>query len=402
MPALAEFDARFGAPATRIAIAPGRVNLIGEHTDYNGLPVFPMALGRGVHVLFRPRDDARVRIASAAEFEPREFQIGPDVVPYEDGDWGNYVKAAARGVARGWRVRRGMDALVASDLPVAAGLSSSSALVIACALAFLDGTRRKPSALELADALAAAERFVGLEGGGMDQAIILGAAEGTACRIDFEPLRLRHVPIPADFRFVVASTLVRAEKSGRAKEAYNTRTRECRDAFTRAAEAVVSTGAARPHDFRELLAARSAAELLQLAGPLLPEPLIRRFRHVVTEAERVEQAELSMQAGNAARFGTLMDASHASLRDDYEVSSPELDEVVAIMRDAGAHGARLTGAGFGGCAVALCAPEAVEPVRSALADRYYARRRVEQVDDVCFEARPGPGAGVVAAHAPVG
>ncbi len=381
-----EFERRFGAAPSRTVVAPGRVNLIGEHTDYNGLPVLPMALQRGIRLVFRPRSDSLVRIVSP-EFGERSFEFAHEIEPFEPGDWGNYVKAAARGVARGWRVRTGIDAWVESDLPVASGLSSSSALVIACALALLDAAGVEADTLELADAMAAAERYVGLQGGGMDQTVILGARAGHACRIDFDPLRLRHLPIPDAFRFVVADTLVRAEKSARARDAYNQRVRECREAVALVSAAVDSALA-----YRALVNGRSSGELLDAAAPILSDVLLRRFRHVVTEYERVEEAESALVGNDPETFGRLMDASHASLRDDYEVSSPELDEVVGIMKDAGAAGARLTGAGFGGCAVALCAPGRVADVIEALADRYYVPRGAEVR---AFEALPSVGASVL-------
>jgi len=211
--------------------SPGRINLIGEHIDYNDLSVLPMAIGRHVHLLVRPRADDRIRIASLAHgFEPREFTLGADIPPYPVGDWGNYVKAAVQALARTHDGLHGFDAVLDSTLPVAAGLSSSSALVIGVALTLLSANDRTWDPIPLAEAMAKAERYTGTQGGGMDQAICAGAVEGTASRVDFAPLRITPVPVPTEWRFVVAHSLSRAEKSGAAQQTYNRRTVECREA----------------------------------------------------------------------------------------------------------------------------------------------------------------------------
>jgi len=388
------FRERYGRAPKRIVRAPGRVNLIGEHVDYAGLPVLPMALQRAVRIAVRGRDDDRVRVATLdPAYPPREFRIGVKVPPYEPGDWGNYVKAAAVEAARTYGSSEGLDALVVSDVPVAAGLSSSAALVIASGLSFLDVAGVAFDRLELADRMAEAERYVGTRGGGMDQAISLCAKEGHASRIEFEPVRVTHVPVPADWRFVVAFSLETARKSAEVRDAYNRR----RDAVV-GAIAPVARRLGRPPGttrYPDLVAEREPGELLEAASGVLGEEELARFRHVVTEAARTRDAEAALRAGDAAAFGRLMDASHESLRQDFEVSTEALDAIVATAREAGAAGARLTGAGMGGCAVALCRADRADAVREALAESFYAERSWKgDLSDHLFVAVPSAGASI--------
>ena len=415
------------------AVAPGRVNLIGEHTDYNGLPVLPIAIDREIRIDFRVLGESMVRLDSPrARFAPFAFQLKRPMQPADQGDWSNYVRAAARGlIEHGVPLERGIEGTVRGNVPVASGLSSSSALVVAAALALLKANgvaveeRRAGGAavsrLELATLMARAERFVGLQGGGMDQAACLHGEEGHALRIEFEPLRVTKVAVPAGWRWVVGSSLVRAEKSGGAREAYNERARQCREALGlvvgrgggpgeamsgwdgdaerrgETPDAGMSGWAAGGSPaYSHLVPRGGLARLIDDAGRVLSPTLLRRFRHVVTEGRRVAQAEAAMRARDLPRFGELMVASHESLRSDYEVSTPELDEMVTIALEAGAAGARLTGAGFGGCAVALCDERTVGAVMDALAAHFYAPRlgRPPSRDEM-FAAKPSRGARVL-------
>ena len=433
-------ESRGIAAAPWVAIAPGRVNLIGEHTDYNGLPVLPIAIDRDIRVAFRVTDEPVVRLDSpSARFAPFEFRLDRPIKAADQGDWSNYVRAAARGLLEhGVRLERGVEGTVTGSVPIASGLSSSSALVVASALALLKangvevGRDAGPAPalwrLELAALMARAERFVGLEGGGMDQAACLHGLEGHALRIHFDPLRVTPVAVPEGWRWVVASSLVRAEKSGGAREAYNERARQCREALAvvrdvvgverdAAGERVAGLGrsegerasrsgpnevtrwttdaAPRAPTYRDLVAANDLDGLLRHARHALTPVLFRRFRHVVTEGHRVALAERAMRDGDLHRFGDLMVRSHESLRDDYEVSTGELDALVAVALEAGAVGARLTGAGFGGCAVALCDEFTVKPVMEALAARFYEPRLGRPpTRDMMFAAKPGGGARV--------
>ena len=383
-------------PRVHLVRAPGRVNLIGEHIDYCGLSVLPMALRQGVRIEFHPRSDREMRLVNRdPRFAPSTFAVSDCIPPAAAGDWGNYARAAAQALAQRFPDLRGVDALVESDLPIAAGLSSSSALLVAMALAMLHANGVSVASLELMDLLGRGERYVGTAGGGMDQAIILGARAGCASRIDFHPLRLTPTAVPAGWQFIVAWSLVHAEKSGAARQAYNERPRQCDEARRLVAARL---GQREDITYPGLLGAAPVEQLLALAGATLSGVLPRRFRHVVTEGTRVRQAEAAMAAGDLAGFGRLLDASHQSLRDDYEVSHPELDRLVELAREAGAAGARLTGAGFGGSIVALCRVERAPEVVAALRERFYAPRGA--ADDVgrhVFMAEPSGGAEVTRA-----
>ena len=399
-PLAAAFARAFEAPPppsptspVRVARAPGRVNLIGEHIDYCGLSVFPMALRQSVRVAFQARSDRKTRLINRdPRFAPSAFAVSENIPPASAGNWTNYARAAVGALAQRFPDLRGVDALVESDLPIAAGLSSSSALVVAMALALLHANGVTVAPLELMAMLARGERYVGTAGGGMDQAIVLGARAGCASRIDFHPLRLTPTAVPADWQFIVAWSLVHAEKSGAAQQAYNERTRQCEEA-----RRLVAARLGRREDvsYSDLLAAAPVEELLELAGATLSEVLARRFRHVVTEATRVRQAETAMAAGDLAAFGRLLDASHQSLRDDYDVSHPELDLLVDLAREGGAVGARLTGAGFGGSIVALCRVGRAPELVGALRKRFYAPRgAAADVARHVFTAEPSDGAEV--------
>jgi len=367
------FRTNFGdAGPTHLIRAPGRVNLIGEHTDYNGLPVFPIAIQYAISILSRTRSDSRVHLVNRdAQFDAVEFELGEDIPHSPPGHWGNYVKAAAQALYRDHGVRHGFDGVLESTVPVATGLSSSSALVVSSGLTLLEHNGTTVDRMQLMDEFARAEVYVGTKSGGMDQAICVGAQPGSACRIDFAPLRLQHVPVPDGWTFVVASTLIRAEKSGAAKAAYNRRTEECRAALDAVSDALDGE---RRNNYAALMNGRSVQELLAVADRALDAPLLERFRHVVTEADRLAQAIDAMHRNEPAHFGRLMVGSHESLRDDYEVSCPELDQLVELSMAAGAHGARLTGAGFGGCIVALAPDDRAAQLLAALAEGYYASR----------------------------
>ncbi len=394
------FDGHFGtglptsaAPAGFLVRAPGRVNLIGEHTDYNLLPVFPMAIQYGVTVRVRTRDDALVRFANADErFGPVEFRLAPWIAPSSPGHWGNYLKAAAQAVVTNHGATKGIDAMVAGDMPVAAGLSSSSALVVAAGLALLEANGVTVERRQLMDEFAAAEAYVGTRGGGMDQAISLAAQAGMACRIDFAPLRLEPVMVPGDWAFVVASSLVPAQKSGAAQATYNRRTTECREALAQMNEALSGTT---PRSYQGLVKDHQATKLVERARVVLSRPLLERFRHVVTEAERVEQAVDAMRDADIDEFGRLMRASHQSLRHDYQVSAQKLDQLVDIAMTAGARGARLTGAGLGGCIVALTTKAKAAVLLSVFQERFYfpAIGRAGSPREL-FVAAPSAGASV--------
>lgn len=396
--------------------APGRVNLIGEHTDYSNLPVMPIAIDRSTIIVGAARDDARLELRNInPAFPPREFHLAPRVPPYSTGDWGNYVKAGIQGVIDHFGKRsatienlRGATMMVDGRVPLAAGLSSSAALTVSSALALMAANKLTQDPLETAQMVARSEWYVGTMAGGMDQAASMLGQREHALLIHFNPLRVTPVPMPPGAAVIVADSLEVAAKSGKVREEYNRRVLECaiaaqilarthsmRDAKVLGDLVKAGTGTAR--DLIETLAAKvpkaisiqQAAKLLdieedRLLSALLggshinidvtrPLAILRRARHVLTEAERVELAADALASGRLEEMGLLMNASHESLRDDFDASTMRLDAMVACARDAGALGARLTGAGFGGCIVALARETDAPQVLERLENDYYAK-----------------------------
>ncbi len=430
----ARFAAHFGRRPEAVACAPGRVNLIGEHTDYNGLPVLPMAIDRSILVAGARRDDGRVRVASVQpEFAPGEYEVAASIPASPAGDWLNYHKAATQGLAllAGAASLRGGDFLVEGNIPPGAGLSSSSALVVGSALALLAVNERSEPAPALAELLAAAERYVGTHSGGMDQAVCLLAQAGHALRVDFDPLRVRQVPLLEGYAFVACHSLVVAEKSGPARALYNHRVAGCRLAC-RVLERALGTSVPRPlahfGDLTRLFRDRALSEFVPVLENVLPPrplrlaeiaaiigspvealaamvgipgaadvtyALLQRARHVLTEAERVDRAEAALVAGDWLAFSALLDASHASCRDDYAVSCPEIEALIGAAKQAGALGARLTGAGFGGCTVNLLHAADLSLFCTMIERSYYRGIDPGRTQEHCFVLTPSAGATVV-------
>ncbi|MGA2593342.1 MAG: galactokinase family protein [Bryobacteraceae bacterium] len=361
--------------------APGRVNLIGEHIDYHGLAVLPMALRRSIRVAFRARADHGIRAVSPG-YGIREFAWTDTLAPKAAGDWENYLRAAARAVGQKWGTGHGVDAAIVSDLPPAAGLSSSSALIVAFSLSLLGANGLQPGFEELMEVLPEGEQFVGTRGGGMDHAASLASREGCASLIEFDPVAVRAVPVPDDWAFLVAHSLTAAEKSGAVRQQYNAR----RAAGT-AALARLGFGS-----YRAALAGRHPLDLEAIASSLDSPDERASFLHVVSEALRVRAAVRAMERRDRLAFGALLLASHASLRDGLRVSCPALDRLVDTAMESGAWGARLTGAGFGGCAVVFCARQDLAAVRRGLIARYYAGLAEFNESMHLIHAEPGPGA----------
>jgi galactokinase len=356
--------------------APGRVNLIGEHIDYHRLAVLPVALDRRIRVAFRARHDARIRAVSA-RYGPREFQWTAPLAPVARGDWENYLRAAAQAVAGRWGAGKGVDAVIESDLPAAAGLSSSSALIVAFTLALLKANELEASFAELMEILPDGEQFVGTRGGGMDHAASLESRAGCASLVEFAPLSVRHIRVPEGWSFLVAHSLQTAEKSGNVGEEFNLRRSGSTTALARLG----------------FSSYREALPLALEAASRLPSGAERdAFLHVTSEALRVRAAVAAMEGGDAAAFGRLLLESHASLRDRLRVSCPALDQLVEAAMESGALGARLTGAGFGGCVVVLCRAADRPAVRRGLVDRFYAGRAGFDEQIHLMDVRPAPGA----------
>jgi len=376
------FEERFGEPPAWVARAPGRVNLIGEHTDYNDGFVLPMAIDRAVWIALRPRADHRVHVHSLDFGETREFDA--ETIGSSEGGWIEYLRAMAWILGKQTRVC-GWEGVTAGDVPIGAGLSSSAAMELATARAFAAICGLAWDARRMALAAQRAENeWVGVYCGIMDQMISAAGEEGHALLIDCRSLETRSVPLPPGTAVVILDTSTRR---GLVDSAYNERRRS-----TEAAAEILGVEALRDVD---------SATLEERAGEM-DERMYRRARHVVTENERTLRAADALERGDAAEVGRLMDESHASLRDDFEVSRMELDAIVELAREhAGCHGARMTGAGFGGCAVALVDAGAADAFARDVAAAYRAKVGLEAKVYVC-SASPGAsvervGAAVVVA-----
>jgi galactokinase len=361
-----------------VASAPGRVNLIGEHTDYNDGFVLPMAIDRRVAIAAAPRTDDRVVLHSETFGEQAEFSLGPDLRPGEPAVWSNYVAAVAWALRdAGIRVR-GMDALVTGDVPLAAGLSSSAALEIASARAFCEvaGAAWEPVAMAR-HAQRAENEFVGVNCGIMDQLASACGRADSAMLLDCRSLEIRHFGIPADVVVVVMDTGVRRSLAG---SEYNERRAACE-----AAVAIMRRTHASVRALRDVTPA-----LLEECADRMDPVILRRATHVVMENARPAELAGALAAGDFTRAGDQMVESHASLRDLYEVSSVQLDLLCDLAREHPAcFGARMTGAGFGGCAIALVrAGEATAFIADVL-PRYEARSYKRSQ---FFIARPDEGA----------
>ncbi len=324
-----------------MAFAPGRVNLIGEHTDYNEGFVLPMAIAPGVAIAFRPRADRRVRAHAAAFGESRDFALD-GLRPGSVEGWAGYVAGVAWALASAVGRLPGLDLVIDSDLVIGAGLSSSAALEVAAARALSDAAGLSWNAVEMARLCRRAENeFVGVPCGLMDQFAAAASREGCATLLDCRSLETQIVPLPDEAVIAVMDTGIRREL---ARSAYRDRRAACD-----AAVAVLRSVAPEVRALRDV-----PRDLLDRVRSRLDPVVYRRALHVVEENARPPALAAAFRAGDMAAAGQLMNQSHASLRDLYEVSSVELDRVTDLAR---AHpacfGARMTGAGFGGCAIAL-------------------------------------------------
>jgi len=345
------FERAFGRAPEIVAEAPGRVNLIGEHTDYNGGFVLPVGIDRTVAVAAAPAEGKRVRVYSA-DFDARdEWQVD---APRRTGrrEWRDYVRGVAWALLDAGYELRGADVAIAGDVPLGAGLSSSAALEVAVggALCGIGGVEVKMQRLALL-CQKAENQFVGVQCGIMDQLAAACAREEHALLVDCRSLQVERVPLPDDVAIVVVDSKVQRALG---ETAYNERREDC-------VAAAWALG---------IKALRDASE--RDVGPL-PEPLNRRTRHVISENRRVLEAVAALRSENLNRIGKLMYESHASLRDDFEVSTPELDLLVELaLRTEGVIGARLTGAGFGGCTVNLVERKAAGRFEAGIIEPYRA------------------------------
>jgi galactokinase len=357
------FQDLYGA-RPRLFRAPGRVNLIGEHTDYNEGFVLPMAIDRETVVAARQREGRRVRVYSLNIEEHAEFDLDHPGAR-ERGIWLDYVEGVARALERRGVRLQGADLAISSDVPVGAGLSSSAALEVSAGLALAAVSGVEVDRVELALAGQEAEHtYVGAKVGIMDQFIAAMGRAGHALLIDCRSLQTEAVPIDTS-RAVVAICDTRV-KHDLATSEYNTRRAECEQGT----EILRQAGGYTDEEVRALRDVNEE-DLLQYEH-LLPETIRRRCRHVVTENRRTLLAADALKANRLEEMGRLMYASHESLRDDYEVSCAELDEMVRIARSLGdaVPGARMTGGGFGGCTVNLVRRDALEIFRETITREY--------------------------------
>lgn len=377
-----EFAKLYGRQPQWIAAAPGRVNLIGEHTDYNDGFVFPMAIERYTVIAAAPaiKDANHVRFRSTSIPQTFTLDLSKPLAPFPKGTWANYPTGVIAGfIARGLKPA-GFDALVHSTVPLGGGLSSSAALEVATATLLEVTTHTRLDPVEKALLCQKAEHeYAGMPCGIMDQFISVMAKENHVMLLDCRSRTPELVPMtdPA-VAVLIINTNVKHELTG---SEYPTRRKQCETA-------ALALGLRSLRD--------ATADMLEAARGRLDAAVYRRARHVIGEIERTVRAAAAVRASDWAEMGRLMYASHYSLRDDYEVSCAELDAVVELAKgigiNGGVYGCRMTGGGFGGCCVALVQTAKVEAISNQIASGYKQKTGIEPT---LFVSRPAPGATVV-------
>lgn len=383
------FEPTFGSRPAVVVRSPGRVNLIGEHTDYAGVPVLPIAIDRAIYVAAAPSQTPGLAAISAAFEGVVTVAHGQPASELEG--WARYVAGALTQLGEAGP-SSGANLAIAGDLPAAGGLSSSSALTVGLLVALDAAWKLNLDREGIVERAIVAERAVGVETGGMDQTVIGFAQPGHALRIDFAPPSRAAVPLPPMMRFVVADSGEAAPKGGSARDAYNERV-----VGMRIATALLSEQLGLEPLFPLRLADVAADDVIEFMVEDLPPSLkpavaakrgevpldaIVRLtagrwdeskavpvrdvaRHMLSEAAQVNAAQAALEAGDLEAFGRLLNESHESLRSDLGCSTAKLDRLCTVMREAGALGARLTGAGFGGYALAACTDASVAAVIAA-------------------------------------
>ena len=374
------FKELFGAEPEAVSRAPGRVNLIGEHTDYNDGFVLPTAINRATEFAGRRRSDRTV-ILYSVDFEARvEFSL--DSIPFDrEHTWSNYFRGVCKYLEEEVHRLCGAEVVFGGNVPRESGLSSSASVEVG-AVAFWRNLLGFPLAARDGIRLArrAENQFVGVPSGIMDQFASALSRRDHALFLDCRDLSYRHVPLSQGVRMVVFNSGV---KRALAQSEYEVRVRQCRQAVAQLQNEGLAI-----HSLRDV-----EPVALEARAGRLDEVSLRRARHVVNENQRVLEAVQALEQGELARLGALMNASHESLRKDYEVSSPELDTLVELARSQpGVLGARMTGAGFGGCTVNLVHAEAAEAVYKNVQDEY-ARKCGYRPEAYIFQASDGAWAG---------
>jgi len=338
--------------------APGRVNLIGEHCDYNDGFVMPVNTGLYTWLAIAPRDDRQCRIHSTNFDVTRTFALD-EIEPESGRSWLEYVKGVAWSLLEAGREVPGADILIHGDIPMGGGLSSSASLQAVLAYAWLEQSGTSTDRVALALACRRAENdFVGVHCGIMDQFVICLSPRGHAMKLDCRSLTYEAVPLPANAAILVVETGVHHQLDG---SGYNARRAECEAAVAHLAgcgEAVQALRDVRP-------------EMLNAHRVEMDDTVFRRARHVVGEIQRVHAADQAMRKGDLVALGDILNTSHASLRDDFEVSCEELDTLTSIARDCpGVYGSRMVGGGWGGCAIALVEERQLEGATAHIARAY--------------------------------
>lgn len=349
---LQKFQDHFGTEPDILVRAPGRVNLIGEHTDYNGGFVLPMAINREMLIAVRYRRDSEVHLLSCDFDHTARFDLSS--FSYRNPHWCEYIKGVASALQRRGLALHGWDGAMLGNVPRGSGLSSSAALELAAAKAFSEVSNFPWDPVEMAVVGQEAEnKWVGVNCGIMDQMISACGRKGHAYLLDCRSLQGEHVPMPAGVKVVILDT---ATRRGLVDSAYNERRQQCEEAAG---------------FFGVPLLRDVTPETFFARADALPELTRRRARHVITEDQRTLAAAEAMRRSDAVTLGRLMGESHVSLRDDFEVSNEALNTIVDLAAaHEGCYGARMTGAGFGGCAVALVREDAAAAFEHEVAAAY--------------------------------
>jgi galactokinase len=351
-------------PPARVFRAPGRVNLIGEHTDYNAGFVLPAAIDFSTRAELQPLKERKLEIYSEEFDEYVELDLD-DEFPRPTGHWSDYVIGVAVVLENAGHRLKGARIRIRSEIPLGAGLSSSAAIEVVTAYALVKHSRLNIDRVELAKLCQRSENeFVGARVGIMDQFVSLNGRLNSALLLDCRSLEFKLFELPESICLVICNTMVKHELAG---SEYNKRRAECEAGVKRLSESLPGITALRDVSAVQLEEHREA----------LPDVVYRRCRHVITENARVLAAAGALEALNLPSFGLLMNESHRSLRDDYEVSCRELDLMVSLAHDIdGVYGARMTGGGFGGCTINLVERDKVQIFKNSIAEGYYKATRL--------------------------
>ncbi|XP_076124735.1 N-acetylgalactosamine kinase [Alosa pseudoharengus] len=429
------FQEKYGEPVLFYACAPGRVNLIGEHIDYCGYAVLPMAIEQNILAAVSVNNSQTIQLANTNE-KYQDFTVSSDsiAIDRDNPQWQYYFLCGVKGIQEhlGVSPLAGMRCVVDGTIPASSGLSSSSALVCCAGLVTMEANRQARSKVELAEVCAKCERYIGTEGGGMDQSISFLAEEGTAKLIEFNPLRATDVQLPDGAVFVIANCCVEMNKA--ASSHFNIRVVECRIAAKVLAKAggLEWERVQKLAELQEQLGLSLEEALGRVEEVLHPEPytreevirllgitaqqlsdnilsantqqvpqfkLYQRAKHVYGEAARVLRFKSvcdSAPTDAVVQLGQLMNQSHQSCRDLYECSCTQLDQLVDICLQAGAVGSRLTGAGWGGCSVSMVPAEKIDSFLCTVREKYYLpdARLAALEKHSLFVTKPGGGAAI--------